>query len=91
MSRIYEPQTDRLLVRRTPEPEEVNGILLARNEKEKPYEGTIVGAGPDAAPLKSGLTVLFGRYCGTNVEVDGETLLFLRKDDILAIVRETEQ
>ena len=88
------PLSDRIVVK-TQEPEEktASGIILPDTAKEKPQIGEIVAAGPgkvnDAGnlvkmSLKKGDKVLYGKYSGTEVNVEGEDLLIMRETDILA-------
>jgi len=89
------PLSDRLVVRRTQEEEKTKGgIIIPDTAKEKPLEGLViaVGAGKTLkngkrAPLevKEGDKVLFGKYSGTEVKVDGEELVLLNEDDVLAV------
>ncbi len=90
------PLHDRVLVRRM-EDETVSagGILIPDNAKEKPSQGEVLAVGNgkhldsgDVRPLdvKVGDTVLFGKYSGNEVKVDGEELLVMREDDIVGIV-----
>jgi len=90
------PLHDRVLVRRM-EDETVSagGILIPDNAKEKPSRGEILAAGNgkhldngDVRPLevKVGDKVLFGKYSGNEVKVDGEELLVMREDDIVGII-----
>lgn len=90
------PLHDRVLVRRVDEVTKTNGgIIIPDTAKEKPSEGIIeaVGSGrisPDgkvvAMSVKAGDRVLFGKYAGTEVKVDGESRLIVREEDILAII-----
>ncbi len=90
------PLHDRLLVKRLEEQETTKGgIIIPDSAKEKPIEGQVVAAGNgkitdsgDVRPLdvKSGDRILFGKYSGTEVKVDGEDHLILREDEILAVV-----
>lgn len=90
------PLHDRVLVRRVDEVTKTNGgIIIPDTAKEKPSEGVVeaVGSGrmaPDGkvAPMsvKAGDRILFGKYAGTEVKVDGESRLIIREEDILAIV-----
>jgi chaperonin GroES len=90
------PLQDRVIVKRL-EGEEVTkgGIIIPDTAKEKPIEGkvTAVGSGKVAEsgkklPLqvKKGDRVLFGKYAGTEIKIDGEELLIMREDDIIAIM-----
>ena len=89
------PLQDRLVVKRTQEEEKTKGgIIIPDTAKEKPLEGVVVAVGSGKAvkggkviPLdvKAGDKVLFGKYSGTEVKVDGEELVLLREDDVLAV------
>ena len=90
------PLHDRVLVKRVEE-EQVSrgGIIIPDTAKEKPIKGIIVAVGPgraldsgDTRPLtvREGDTVLFSKYGGTDVKIDGETHLIMREDDILGII-----
>jgi chaperonin GroES len=89
------PLSDRLVVRRTQEEEKTKGgIIIPDTAKEKPLEGIVVAVGSGkilkngkAAPLdvKEGDRVLFGKYSGTEVKVEGEELVLLNQDDVLAV------
>mgnify|MGYP001077095446 CR=1 FL=1 len=90
------PLADRLVVEPV-EQEEVTagGIILPETAKEKPQQGKVISAGPgrtdedgDRIPMdvKEGDRVLYAKYSGTEVKVDGKKLLILRESDILAIV-----
>ena len=68
------------------------GLYIPDNAKEKPQQGEIVAVGPGAKDepmeVKVGETVLYGKYAGNEIEIDGEKLLMMRQNDILAIVVE---
>jgi chaperonin GroES len=92
-----QPLADRVVVRAN-EREEMtsSGIVLPDTAKEKPQEGTIVAVGPgrlnekgERVPLevKSGDTVLYAKYAGTEIKNDGEELLILRESDVLAVLK----
>jgi len=92
----YRPLGDRVLVKAI-EQEEVKrgGIIIPDTAKEKPVEGKIMAAGKgkltDEGKLipmevKAGDTILYGKYSGTEVKLDGEEFLIMHQDDILAIV-----
>ena len=83
------PLHDRVIVRPARADERTAaGIIIPDTAKEKPQRGTVVAAGPGSkdAPVtvKPGETVLFGKYSGTEFELDGEQFLVLRESDILA-------
>ena len=92
----FRPLHDRVLVRRVDSDEKTaGGIIIPDTAKEKPQEGEIVSAGAGAksedgkvTPLdvKSGDRVLFGKWSGTEVKVDGEDLLIMKESDILGII-----
>lgn len=90
------PLADRVIIRPS-EAEETTkgGIILPDTAKEKPIEGTVVAAGPgkitdDGKTVKLGVKVgdkvLYGKYSGTEISVEGEELLIMRESDIFAIV-----
>ena len=90
------PLADRVLVKRLDEEEEqkIGGIIIPDTAKEKPQEAEIVAVGPGKTEdgkrieleVKVGDKVLFGKYSGTEVKIEGEEYLIMREDDILAIV-----
>lgn len=85
------PLHDRVIIKPAPAEEKTaGGIIIPDTAKEKPQRGTVVAAGPgkkdEPVTVKKGDTVLYGKYSGTEVRVDGQDLLILREGDILAIV-----
>jgi chaperonin GroES len=92
----YKPLGDRLLVKPNPSEEKTkSGIVLPDSAKEKPQEGKVVAAGSGARDekgnkvpmeVKVGDTVLYSKYSGTEVKIDGEEHLIIKENDILAIV-----
>ena len=90
------PLHDRVIIRRFDEGEQVvGGIIIPDTAKEKPQQGEVVAAGRGRTakdgkviPLevKAGDTVLFGKYSGTEVKIDGEDLLIVREDELLGII-----
>ena len=90
------PLNDRILVRRLEEGEQkVGGIIIPDTAKEKPQQGKVIAVGSgklkeDGAriPLdvKEGDTILFGKYSGQEIKLDGEELLIMREDEVLAIL-----
>jgi chaperonin GroES len=90
------PLHDRLLVRRVEEKESVKGgIIIPDSAKEKPQEGEVLAVGNGKLlengtliPLdvKSGDRILFGKYSGSEVKIDGEEVLILREDEVLAVI-----
>ena len=93
----FKPLHDRVLVRRVEQEEKTKGgIIIPDTAKEKPQEGEIVAAGPGArnddgklVPLdvKAGDRVLFGKWSGTEVKIDGEELLIMKESDLLGILQ----
>ena len=92
----FRPLHDRVVVRRLEADEKTaGGIIIPDTAKEKPMEGEVVAVGPGAldetgklAPLdvKSGDRILFGKWSGTEVKLDGEELLIMKESDIMGIV-----
>ncbi len=90
------PLQDRILLRRVEEEETTaGGIIIPDTAKEKPQEGRVIATGPGkvrddgkATPLdvSKGDRVLFGKYAGTDVTLDGEDYVILREEDILAVI-----
>jgi chaperonin GroES len=90
------PMGDRLLVERLEAEEKTaGGIVLPDAAKEKPIQGKVIAVGPGrrnddgefvALQVKKGDTILFGKYSGTEVKVDGDEYLIMKEDDVLAIV-----
>lgn len=83
------PLFDRVLVKRTKELEQRHGLYLPETAKEKPQEGVVVSAGINAVHVSEGNTVLFGKYSGSEIEIDEQEYLILKEEEILAII-ETE-
>jgi len=90
------PLHDRLLVKRLEEKEQVQGgIIIPDTAKEKPQQAKVLSVGPgritddgklQPLDIKAGDTVVFGKYAGTEVKVDGEDLLIIREDDVLGVL-----
>ncbi|MEO0379213.1 MAG: co-chaperone GroES [Pseudomonadota bacterium] len=90
------PLHDRVLVRRTESEEKTaGGLIIPDSAKEKPSEGEIVSAGPGARKdsgeliemaVSAGDKVLFGKWSGTEVTIDGEELLMMKESDIMGII-----
>jgi chaperonin GroES len=95
----FRPLHDRVVVRRlNAEEKTTGGIIIPDTAKEKPMEGEIIAAGPGArneagqlVPLdvKAGDRVLFGKWSGTEVKIDGEELLIMKESDIMGIIEAT--
>ncbi|MDQ2765181.1 MAG: co-chaperone GroES [Pseudomonadota bacterium] len=92
----FRPLHDRVVVRRIEAEEKtMGGILIPDTAKEKPMEGEVIAAGPGArneqgqiVPLdvREGDRILFGKWSGTEVKIDGEELLIMKESDIMGIV-----
>ena len=92
-----QPLSDRLVVKALEETEEMRGgLYIPDTAKEKPQQGTVIAVGPgrvtdEGAKLpmdvKEGDTILYGKYSGTEVTVDGDELLIIRESDVLAIIK----
>ena len=92
----FRPLHDRVVVRRlNAEEKTAGGIIIPDTAKKKPMEGEVVAAGPGARneagalvalEVKAGDRVLFGKWSGTEVKIDGEDLLIMKESDILGIV-----
>jgi chaperonin GroES len=92
----FRPLQDRVLLRRVDQEEKTSGgIIIPDTAKEKPMEGEVVAVGPGARdetgklqPLdvKPGDRVLFGKWSGTEVKIDGEELLIMKESDIMGII-----
>jgi chaperonin GroES len=92
----FRPLHDRVVLRRiTAEEKSAGGIIIPDTVKEKPMEGEVVAVGPGArneqgqimAPdVKAGDRVLFGKWSGTEVKLDGEDLLIMKESDIMGVI-----
>ncbi|MGN6495471.1 MAG: co-chaperone GroES [Agriterribacter sp.] len=85
------PLHDRIIVKpASADQKTAGGIIIPDTAQEKPQRGTVVAAGPgkkdEPVTVKSGDTVLYGKYSGTDIRIDGEDLLIMRESDILAIL-----
>ncbi|BDW91956.1 MAG: co-chaperone GroES [Bacteroidota bacterium] len=85
------PLADRVLIEPLQaETKTASGIIIPDNAKEKPQKGTVVAVGPgtkdEKVTVKVGDTVLYGKYAGTELKLDGTDYLMMRESDILAIV-----
>jgi chaperonin GroES len=94
----FRPLHDRVLVRRIEADEKTaGGIIIPDTAKEKPSQGEVISVGPGGRDesgklipidIKTGDRVLFGKWSGTEVKIDGEDLLIMKESDILGIVEE---
>jgi chaperonin GroES len=90
------PLQDRILVQRVEEETKTNGgIIIPDTAKEKPAEGKVVAVGNGkvgedgkriALEIKKGDRILFGKYAGTEVKIEGEEYLIMREDDVLGVI-----
>jgi chaperonin GroES len=90
------PLNDRVLVKRLEEETKTaGGLFIPDSAKEKPTRGKIIAAGNGksndegvrkALDVKAGDLILFGKYAGTEIKIDGEDLIIMREDDILAVI-----
>ncbi len=89
------PLGDRVVVRRVEEEgKTAGGIIIPDTAKDKPQEGTIVAVGPGKKEdgktvkldVKKGDRILFGKYAGSEIQLDGEELIIMREDDILGVI-----
>src|SRR4051794_22231387 len=95
----FRPLHDRVVVRRIEAEEKTKGgIIIPDTAKEKPQEGEVIAVGPGARDetgkivaldLKAGDRVLFGKWSGTEVRIDGEDLLIMKESDIMGVIEET--
>ncbi|MDB5440195.1 MAG: molecular chaperone GroES [Caulobacteraceae bacterium] len=92
----FRPLGDRVLVKRVEEEEKTKGgIIIPDTAKEKPQEGEVISVGPGARndkgdvvalDVKAGDRILFGKWSGTEVKVDGQDLLIMKESDVLGVV-----
>ena len=92
----FRPLHDRVVVRRLEGEEKTKGgIIIPDNAKEKPQEGKVVAVGPGGRDesgkltpidVKSGDTVLFGKWSGTEVKIDGQDLLIMKETDLMGVI-----
>src|SRR5215510_5298587 len=90
------PLHDRIIVQRIEEGEQrIGGIIIPDSAKEKPQQGKVIAAGAGKAKddgkripmdVKAGDTILFGKYSGQEIKLDGEEYLIMREDEVLAVI-----
>ena len=95
----FRPLHDRVVVRRVEEETKTaGGIIIPDTAKEKPMQGEVIAVGPGARDesgrvvppdVKKGDRVLFGKWSGTEVKIDGQDLLIMKESDVMGIVEET--
>ena len=91
MALNFKPNADRVVVEAAAAEEKTaSGIIIPDTAKEKPQRGVIVAAGPgkkdEPVTVKIGDNVLYGKYSGTEIQIEGDDFLIMRESDILAIV-----
>jgi chaperonin GroES len=96
MTTNIQPLHDRVILKRVDEGEQIRGgIIIPDTAKEKPQEGEVIAVGlgkykedgsRQALDVKAGDRVLFGKYGGSEIKVDGEDLLMMREDEILGVI-----
>lgn len=96
----FRPLHDRVVIRRAEgDTRSRGGIIIPDNAKEKPREGEVIAVGPGSRDeggtlippdVAAGDTVLFGKWSGTEVNIDGEDLLIVKETDIMGVVEKTE-
>ena len=94
----FQPLQDRVLIRRIEEEEKTaGGIIIPDTAKEKPMEGEVIAAGPGIRgddgnlrrlDVKAGDRVLFGKWSGTEIKIDGKDLVVAKESDIMGVVEE---
>ncbi|OFX00999.1 MAG: co-chaperone GroES [Alphaproteobacteria bacterium RIFCSPHIGHO2_12_FULL_63_12] len=91
----FRPLHDRVLVRRIEEDAKVGSIIIPDSAKEKPQQGEVISVGPGtrgddgkvvALDVKKGDRILFGKWSGSEVKIDGEDLLIMKESDILGVI-----
>jgi len=95
----FRPLHDRVVVRRIDADQKTSGgIIIPDTVQEKPHEGEVIAVGPGArnergelipTELKAGDRVLFGKWSGTEVKIDGQDLLILKESDVMGVVEKT--
>jgi chaperonin GroES len=94
------PLHDRIIVQRLEEGEQkIGGIIIPDSAKEKPQQGKVIAAGAGkvkddgkrvSLDVKAGDTILFGKYSGQEIKLDGEEYLIMREDEVLAVIDEAD-
>jgi len=97
----FRPLHDRVLIRRIEQDEKTTGgIIIPDTVKEKPMEGEVIAVGPGARDekgelhaldVKVGDRILFGKWSGTEVKMDGEELLIMKESDIMGVILDTKK
>jgi chaperonin GroES len=94
----FRPLHDRVVVKRVKEEEKTKGgIIIPETAQEKPQEGEVIAVGPGARDedgerialdVKAGDRILFGKWSGTEVKIDGEDLLIMKESDIMGVIEQ---
>ncbi|MCD8282502.1 MAG: co-chaperone GroES [Prevotella sp.] len=84
------PLADRVIIKAAAAEEKIGGIIIPDTAKEKPLKGEVIAVGggskDEEMVLKEGDKVLYGKYAGTEIELDGEKFLIMRQSDVLAVL-----
>lgn len=97
MNAKVHPLRDRIIVQRQEERKTAGGIVIPDTANEKPMIGLVIAVGPGKVldngsiqepAVKKGDKVLFGKYAGTEIEIDGKSLVVMREDDIMAVLQD---
>jgi len=84
----FQPLGERVLIKRVEEEQKTaSGIIIPDNAKEKPQEGVVEAVGPDVKSVSKGDKVVFGKYSGTEIKVDGQDYLVMEIGDVLGIIK----
>ena len=87
----FRPLGPRVVVKRKDEKTTKNGIIIPDNSKEKPLEGTVMSIGDEVENIKVGETVLYGKYSGSDITIDGEDYILLMTEDVQGILDPEEE
>jgi chaperonin GroES len=91
MSISFKPLADRVLIEPAPAEEKtISGIIIPDSAKEKPLKGTVVAVGngkkDEPMTVKTGNTVMYGQYSGTEIKIDGKSFLIMKEADIYGVI-----
>lgn len=84
------PIGDRVAISPLDEPDTKGMIVVPESAKSKPTRGVIIAVGIEAQYIKVGDVVVFGKYSGTDVEIDGKEVVLMHEDDVIAIVKDAK-
>lgn len=82
-----QPRADRVLLKVLGQEKEKSGLIIPDSAKEKPQEGQVVAFGSDVKDITVGSRVLYGKYSGTEIKLDGVDHIMLHQDDIIATIQ----